>query len=538
MKAGFDLRTVRQDAFRDVQARGQLAFTPFAYTGNGLADLLLGLPTITVGASLDNPQRLRTENVGFFVQDQWRATSTLTLTAGLRYELTSPPVDAEDRATVYDQATGRLVQVGTGGVPRAGYETDRNNFAPRLGFAWSATPETVVRGAYGIYYNLSALAPSEGLYFSDPYFHLDFFFPAQGLPPLTLYDPFPENYPIPSPQSGFTFQRDLETPYLQHFSVGVQRQLGATRSVEATYVGSRGSSLVTGRDLNQPRPSTMSPNLRPNPFFGDITILESAGRSEYNSLQLKFEQRSVNGVSVLGAYTLARSEDDASGFFPSAGDPNYPQDSQNMAAEFGRSSFDVRHRLSVGLVWDIPSGDAQDGVVGLLLSDWQVSGVLTLQSGRPFTVALLQEIDNSNTGRANLGFGYNDRPNVTGDPDGVRPDRRALVQHRRLCVPGLRDLRQLGPQHGGGAGLPEREPGVDEAAAAWLTLEAAAAAGSVQPVQPHELQSAGQLPGVADLRADPVGAEPATVSAGREGVVLDHKHNARRKARCASRCRR
>lgn len=416
IKSGFDLRTVRQDAFRDVQARGQLAFTPFAYTGNALADLLLGLPTITVGAALDNPQRLRTENLGLFVQDQWRATSTLTLTAGLRYEITSAPVDAADRATIYDQATGSLVAVGTGGVPRAGYQSDRNNIAPRLGFAWSATPETVVRGSYGIYYNQSALAPSEGLYFSDPYFHLDFFFPAQGLPPLTLYDPFPANYPIPSPQSGFTFQRDLETPYLQHFSVGVQRQLGASRSVEAAYVGSRGSSLITGRDLNQPRPSSMSPNLRPNFFFGDITILESAGQSEYNSLQLKFEQRSAKGVSVLAAYTLGKSEDDASGFFPSAGDPNYPQDSLNRAAEWGRSSFDVRHRLSVGFAWDVPFDDSRDGVLGALLADWQVSGVVTLQSGRPFTVALLQEIDNSNTGRANLGFGNNDRPNVVGDP--------------------------------------------------------------------------------------------------------------------------
>ena len=416
LKTGFDLRTVRQDAFRDVQARGQLAFTPFAYTGNGLADLLLGLPTITVGAALDNPQRLRTENLGLFVQDQWRATSTLTLTAGVRYEVTSAPVDANDRATIYDQGTRSLVAVGTGGVPRAGYEADRNNVAPRLGFAWSATPETVVRGAYGIYYNQSALAPSEGLYFSDPYFHLDFFFPAAGLPPLTLYDPFPADYPIPSPQSGFTFQRDLKTPYLQHFSVGVQRQLGGTRSVEAAYVGSRGSSLIAGRDLNQPRPGTMSPNLRPNFFFGDITILESAGRSEYNSLQLKFEQRSVKGLSALMAYTLGKSEDDASGFFPSAGDPNYPQDSLNRAAEFGRSSFDVRHRFSLGFAWDVPLGEGRDGALDLLLSDWQVSGVVTLQSGRPFTVALLQEIDNSNTGRANLGFGYNDRPNVVGDP--------------------------------------------------------------------------------------------------------------------------
>jgi hypothetical protein len=415
VKAGFDLRAVRQDAFRDVQARGNITFTPVAYTGNALADLLLGLPTITVAARLDNPQRLRTENAGLFVQDQWRVTNALTVSAGVRYELTSPPVDVEDRATIYDAPTGSLVQVGTAGVPRAGYQTDRNNLAPRLGFAWSASPQTVVRGAYGIYYNQSALAPSEGLYFSDPYFHLDFFFPAQGLPPLTLYDPFPANYPIPSPQSGFTFQRDLDTPYLQHWSFGIQRQLGASRSIEAAYVGSRGSSLITGRDLNQPRPSPQPLNLRPNPFFGDITIIESAGRSEYNSLQVKFEQRSAAGLSVLASYTLGKSEDDASGFFASAGDANYPQDSDDRAAEFGRSSFDVRHRLSVGLVWEVPYDASRVGVASALLSQWQVSGVVTLQSGRPFTVSLLPEIDNSNTGRANLGFGYNDRPNVVGD---------------------------------------------------------------------------------------------------------------------------
>ena len=421
VKAGFDFRAVRQDAFRDVQARGNIAFTPLAYTGNALADLLLGLPTLTVGARLDNPQRLRTENLGLFVQDQWRLTSTLTLSAGLRYELTSPPVDAEDRATIYDQATGSLVAVGTGGVPRAGYESDRNNVAPRVGFAWSATPDTVVRGAYGVYYNQSALAPSEGLYFSDPYFHLDFYFPAQGLPPLTLFDPFPADFPIPSPQSAFTFQRDLATPYLQHWSVGVQQQLGASRSVEIAYVGSKGSALITGRDLNQPRPSAQPFNLRPNPFFGDITILESAGRSEFNSLQVKFEQRSAAGLSMLASYTVGKSEDDASGFFPSAGDANYPQDSLDRAAEWGRSSFDVRHRLSIGLVWDVPFERTRSGIAGALLRDWQVSGVVTLQSGRPFTVAILPEIDNSNTGRANLGFGYNDRPNVIGDPESGDP---------------------------------------------------------------------------------------------------------------------
>ena len=428
LRGGFDLRAVGQEAFRDVQARGQLAFSSQpSYTGNALADLLLGLPIFTVGARLDNPQRLRTENVGLFVQDNWRVGSHLTLSAGLRYELTSPPVDVENRANVYDPATGLLVQVGTQGMPRAGFETDRNNVAPRAGLVWSpgSTGDTVVRGSYGLYYNQGALAPSEGLYFSDPYFHLDFFFPVPGLVDLTLFDPFPAAFPVPSPQSGFTFQRDLQTPMLHQWSVGAQRQLGSSRTIEIAYVGSKGSHLITGRDLNQPlQPSAAPLNLRPNPAFNDIIVLESDGRSRYDSLQLRFEQRARRGLSGVASYTLGHARDDASGFFPSAGDPNFPQDSYDREAEWGRSSYDVRHRLTAGFVWEVPA-PAGEGVLPAIAGGWQLSGILTLQSGRPFTVALLPELDNSNTGRSSLGFGANDRPNLVGDPaiDSPSPER-------------------------------------------------------------------------------------------------------------------
>jgi hypothetical protein len=105
---------------------------------------------------------------------------------------------------------------------------------------------------------------------------------------------------------------------------------------------------------------------------------------------------------MLVAYTLGKSMDDASGFFTSAGDPNFPQDSANLDAEWGRSSFDVRHRFSVSFSYDLPF-------------DFTVSGIVQMQSGRPFTVALLPEVDNSNTGRSSLGFGANDRPNVSGN---------------------------------------------------------------------------------------------------------------------------
>jgi hypothetical protein len=127
----------------------------------------------------------------------------------------------------------------------------------------------------------------------------------------------------------------------------------------------------------------------------------------------------------VASYTLGRSRDDASGFFPSAGDPNFPQDSYNRAAEYGRSSFDVRHKLTAGFVWEVPAGRQTSGVAGALARGWQLSAVATLHSGRPFTVALLPEFDNSNTGRTSLGFGANDRPNLVGDPvlDDPSPDR-------------------------------------------------------------------------------------------------------------------
>jgi outer membrane receptor protein involved in Fe transport len=432
IKFGFDFRAIKQDAFRDVQSRGFLTFSNFAFTGNALADLLLGLPTITGGARLDNPQHLRTESYGFYVNDNFRVRPNLTLSAGLRYEFNSPPVDEFDRANLFDPATGNLVAVGTNGVPRSGYEADKNNFAPRIGLAWTlgSRGDTVLRAGYGVYFDQSSLAPSEGLYFNSPFFDFNLFFTIQGLFTLTLDDPFPSFFPVPLPKSAFGFQRDLRTPYLQHWNVSVQHELGRSRVVELAYVGSKGTKLITARDINQPRPSPASPNFRPLPQFDDITFEESSANSNYHSLQLRFQQRLDFGLSVLSSYTWSKSIDNASSFFSSAGDPNFPQDSFNTAGERGRSNFDVRHRLSVSYGYDLPFGKgrtflAGDGVLSTILTGWQTFGIATVQSGRPFTVALLSDIDNSNTGRSTLGFGANDRPNVVGDAElsSSSPDR-------------------------------------------------------------------------------------------------------------------
>jgi hypothetical protein len=435
-KFGGDVRFVQQNGFRDVQSRGLLQFSPFlTLTNNALGDLLMGFPLVTGGARLDNAQHLRSNSYNLFLNDSFRVTRNLTLIGGLRYEYNSPPVDAFDRANIYDPATGRLVPVGTAGVPRSGFESDKNNFAPRVGFAWTLGDEgkTVVRGGYGIYYDQSPLAPGEALYFNAPYFDFNLFFPLPGLP-LTVNNPFPAFFPFALPDSALSIQRDLRTAYMQHWSASVQHQLGRSRVLEVAYVASKGTKLLAARDINQPAPQVLPPGLpfvpRPNPLFDDITQIESRANSRYDSLQVRFEQRLDFGLAVLGSYTWSKSEDDASNFFASAGDPNFPQDSNNLRPERGPSNFDTPHRISLSYSYDLPFGKgkryfADDGWVTALLTGWQTFGIVTLQSGRPFTAALLSEIDNSGTGRSVLGFGANDRPNVTGDPNlsNPTPDR-------------------------------------------------------------------------------------------------------------------
>ena len=428
IKFGLDFRFSQQNAFRDVESRGRLQFSPFlTLTNNSLGDLLLGFPLLTSVARVDNPQQIRTESYNFFINDSFRVTPRLTLVGGLRYEYNSPSVDKDDRATLYDVATRSLVPVGTNGVPRSGFEPDRNNFAPRVGFAWTIGDDqaTVLRGGYGVYYDQSPLAPAEALYFNSPFFDNNIFFSLPGLP-LTLNDPFPSFFPFPLPDSALAIQRDLRTGYMQHWNFNIERQIGDRTVLEVAYVGSKGTKLLTARDINQPQPSVLSPGLpivpRPDPRFDDINLLESRANSNYNALQLRFQRRLSRSFTTLASYTWSKSIDDASNFFSSAGDPNFPQNSYNVAAERGRSNFDVAHRLSVSYSWALPFGKgrqylAKNGWVTAVLSGWETYGIISAQSGRPFTVALLSEIDNSGTGRSILGFGANDRPNVAGNPE-------------------------------------------------------------------------------------------------------------------------
>lgn len=405
LRAGIDFRWLRQNAYRDVLAIGYLNFLGMM-TGNALEELLLGFPSVTGVANVDNAEHLRTQGYYGFIQDTWRVRPNLTISAGLRYEYNSPPVDAFNRANLYDPATGSLIPAGTNGMPRGGYSPDRNNWAPRVGMAWSPrNGRTLLRAGYGIYYDLGSLATGEGLYFNAPYYVSRLYYTSQQYP-LSVANPFPADYPLAAAPSALAFQRNLRSPYVQQWNFSIQREIGRGRTFELTYAGSKGTKLLAARDVNQPFPSTQPYNPRPNPAFNDVNLQESRGNSNYNGFQTRLQQTWQRGLSILASYTWSKSIDDASGFFSSAGDANYPQDSRNAALERGLSNFDVRHRLSLSYIYDLPIGK------GRLRGGWRTSGIWTFQSGQPLSVYLLSGMDNSNTGMSSLGFGTNDRPNV------------------------------------------------------------------------------------------------------------------------------
>jgi hypothetical protein len=430
-KFGVDLRFLQQNAYRDVESRGFIDFLGL-FTGNALEELLLGLATDSGVATLNNPEHLRTHSYNFFATDTWRLRPNLTLILGSRYEYNSPGVDAQNHASLYDRATQTLVPVGTGGMPRGGYFPDRNNFAPRLGLAWAPAwqPRMVLRAGYGVYYDQSSLAPGEGLYFSPPYFNFNVYYPLGATAPLLLSNPFPSNFPLPTPSSALAFQRNLRTPYMQQWNFNIERSLGASRMLEIGYVGSKGTGLIGARDINQPPPTPAQTYQRPVAAFADINLLESNRNSIYHSLQARFEQRLNFGLSLLASYTFGKSIDNGSSFFSSAGDPNYPQDSYNLRAERGLSNFDVRHRFVASYAYDLPFGKSSRWLKG-----WQTFGIMQFQTGRPFTVSLLPNFDNSNTGIDSLGFGANDRPNVVGSSHLANPTAAAWFNTSAFTIP-------------------------------------------------------------------------------------------------------
>jgi hypothetical protein len=412
VKFGADIMAPMNNEYLDIPStRGNLGFNG-QFTGNAFADFLLGYAR---QAELSNVHIVnqRRHAMAFFVQDDWRATDRLTLNLGLRYDFMSPSYERDNRMANFDPASGTLVFASDGSLEaRALVKPDRNNVAPRVGFVFAANDRTIIRGGFGVFYNsLDRIGSEDQLALNPPGLrNINQTTSSTTTPILFLRDGFPPNYLDPS---NIVLSRlliraaspDGTSAMFRQVAVGVERQIGEQFVVSADLVGNYGSNIAVLRNLNQPANGN---GARPYPDFAHIQWRDPVGDSEYLGLDLSGERRFTNGIGYRVSYTLSEARDQAPEHL--AATSGRPQNTNDIAGWEGPSDFDVRHRLVVSFVAELPFGEgkpyAESGAGAAVLGGWTVSGIYTARSGRPFTVT-----QGSLEGATWV-------PNLVGDPEG------------------------------------------------------------------------------------------------------------------------
>jgi outer membrane receptor protein involved in Fe transport len=406
------------------------------FTGNPFADFLLGYPAVATALTGNPTLHGIGYRVGAYFQDDWRVTSRLTLNLGIRYDINSPFRERDGKMANFAPEIGGFVLPGTPGhtnpaadfarfpgVPFAtssqlGYpdaltNNDYNNFAPRIGFAYSATDSLVLRGGFGIFYNTGLLGGRFGIMGFNP--------PFTGLELFLNFDP---TNPISAPKSlgnpatnvilGQGPTKNFPNAYLQEWNFSIEKQIGSSLMFESEYIGSRGIHLDGTTLPNQPAPGG-TPRW---PILGvDLEIAAPAFDSWYHGLILRGEKRYSHGLVLSASYTFSKSLDTGGGSLSNFSDEHSgaPQNSADLAAEKGRSAFDTRNRVVLNAVYELPIGPGKmlasnaTGIVQKLVAGWQLNTILVAQSGRPETPLLTN--DQSQTGA------FSDRPNLIGNPN-------------------------------------------------------------------------------------------------------------------------
>jgi hypothetical protein len=357
---------------------------------NELANFYIG--NIFAIGDIGNTQRFTfNNNLGFFAQDEIRVRPNLTITAGLRWEYISPLSEKHNLLSNFD-ASGNLVQVGSATLPIL-YHRDMNNFGPRLGISWSPRGRTVIRMAYGIYYdytpqnNLIANYTNSAGVATNPVPSLansPYFVGAQDFNsgPWNGTATGPVFTPTVFPQSIFVTPLGLRTPYVQSWNLNVQRELTHAFAFEIGYVGSKGTRLTRLYDANQGRdPGINNPAY---PQYAAVDVFSDSANSTYHGLQTTVRLQQFHGFSGFSTYTFSKSLDGASdGINFNFANAAFPQDSTNLAAEKGPSTFDTRHRWTSAINYAVPD---LHHVPRLLGAGWQLNSIVTVQSGRPINI--------------------------------------------------------------------------------------------------------------------------------------------------------
>lgn len=418
------------------------------FTGNAMADFFIGAPSFF--SSTRERENHRSAFFGAFFNDDYRVTRKLTLNLGLRYHYESPTTEKNGysstfvpgfQSTVFPDAPLGMFFAGDPGRNKALFRPDKNNLGPRFGFAWDPKGDgrTSIRGGYGIFFQSQLNGVSEYISLNQPFlptFYLStvnsFSDPLKGYvggvvpgDPVETFNPETGEAVFNLPVSMLGAVPDqLPNPYVQQYSLSIQRQLPKAFLLDVAYVGNVGRKLQSAREFNPadyaPGATLANREQRRRYSAGmvaSVPMFENVANTSYNSLQTSISKRFSAGYLFNANYTWSKSLDDTSGFY------NLTQNPDLRSADWSLSDFHRAHVFTASWVWELPYFANLSGPAGVILRGWQLSGLVRLASGSPLKVI---------TGRDNsLTAVGQDRPNVVGDPvlSGDRPTEAYLQRY-------------------------------------------------------------------------------------------------------------
>ena len=400
-------------SFSGVRSRGTSGGISLTQTGLAFADFMVGRAESYSEDQFDVTVNLRFGRREFFAQDTWRFKRNLTLDFGVRYQYFVPVTDVNNVLTSFDPALYNRANAptcanaactslirGTGnelnGIAIAGstsrfgdsiYPSDKNNFSPRVGFAWDPFKEgkTVVRAGYGLYYDQPLVGIFEQNAFVNPPFNNQAVFSGANVSFLNPSGGALGNLPV---RALIASAADFTTPVIQQWSLGVQHEVFRNAVAELSYVGTRGDHLIRPLDLNFPQPADTNRvglananTVRPYLGYARITWRETSGKSRYHGMLSSFNYRFGNGLSLTASYTFSKNLTDSTNDRDAV---DFPQNPLNYRTEYAEARTSRPHIFSASYVYELPffSKDANGWKRGIL-GGWQFAGITDITSGQP-----------------------------------------------------------------------------------------------------------------------------------------------------------
>jgi hypothetical protein len=403
LKVGIDYRHLNPTALEE---------TGYGFFPSGYSELVAGTVS-TVFLDGGDPFSVTLSNYSLFAQDTWRATNRLTLTYGLRWEINTPPVSANSSKSLY-AVQGIFDSNPLAVVPGPLWHTKFGNFAPRIGVAYQATPKTVVRGGFGLFYDLGYGNFGQAA-FGFPYARSTLIVASPSLPFDVSNSAFqPPPFSTTIDQNTFQISAvdpNLRPPFTMQWNAAFERQLGAKQTLTATYVGSDGRQLL--------RQDILHPMFTSAGHSPTVLATWNAGYSHYNAMQIQFQRRMSHGLQALVSYSLAKSSDvgssDANGLIAA-------NLSEIVLPPLTPSDLDIRHSLAGAVSYEVPT-PPWGRAVKAILGGWAVDGLVRVSSAPPINVTVrgISPVFGRYIAQANI---------VPGQPywiaDATQPSGRAL----------------------------------------------------------------------------------------------------------------